>query len=209
MPTGLVGIDVSYAQGEIDWAEVQQNGVHFAILRCGYGQDDPEQDDEYWEINAAACEEIGMPYGAYFFCYARNPSEAIGEALHALRLLEGKNLTLPVFLDMEYSNYQGDLSNETYAGIAKFFCNTLSAAGYQVGVYANLDWWENRLTDPCFDNWYRWVAQYNDTCEYEGVYHLWQYSEGETVPGIPENTVDVNLCYVDFFQSEEKRREET
>ena len=205
--TVFYGIDVSYAQGEINWTEVQESGVSFAILRMGYGQDDPEQDDEYWEANVAACEEIGMPYGAYFFCYARNASEAIGEAKHALRLLEGKDPTLPVFLDMEYSDYQGNLTKEEYAAIAKYFCTTLSNAGYKVGVYANLDWWNTRLTDPCFDQWYRWVAQYNDECEYEGTYHLWQYDDGVTIPGVTENTVDVNYCYVNFAALKEERSE--
>lgn len=31
------GIDVSYAQGRIDWAKVKAAGCNFAILRCGYG----------------------------------------------------------------------------------------------------------------------------------------------------------------------------
>ena len=74
-PTTLVGIDVSYAQGEIEWTVVQSQ-IDFAILRCGYGQDEPDQDDKMWEKNAAACEEHGIPYGAYFFCYARTPQEA-------------------------------------------------------------------------------------------------------------------------------------
>lgn len=32
------GIDVSYHQGNIDWASVKASGVEFAMLRAGYGQ---------------------------------------------------------------------------------------------------------------------------------------------------------------------------
>ncbi len=198
-PTVLRGVDVSYAQGNIDWATVAMGGqVDFAILRCGYGQDQTDQDDTMWEVNTAACERYNIPYGTYFFCYARTPEEAAGEARHALRLLEGKKLTYPVFYDMEYSSWQGNLTDEQYAAIAQVFCGTLEKAGYTVGVYANLDWWRNRLVDPCFDNWYRWVAQYNDTCDYTGTYHLWQYSDAGHVDGIPSKTVDMNLSYVNF-----------
>lgn len=198
-PTVLHGIDVSYAQGRIDWAKVAASGeVDFAILRCGYGQDEPGQDDTMWDVNTAACELYGIPYGTYFFCYARTPEEAAGEAKHALRLLEGKNLSYPVFYDMEYSSWQGNLTNAQYAAIAQVFCSTLEEAGYAVGVYANLDWWRNRLTDPCFDNWYRWVAQYNETCDYTGEYQMWQYSDGGTVDGIDSNKVDLNWSYVNF-----------
>lgn len=203
-PTTLVGIDVSYAQGEIEWSVVQSQ-IDFAILRCGYGQDEPGQDDLMWERNAAACEELGIPYGAYFFCYARTPQEAYGEAMHALRLLEGKNLTYPVFYDLEYSSWQGNLKPEEYATIATIFCDVLSSYGFKVGIYSNLDWWTNRLTAPCFDNWYRWMAQYNDTCDYQGVYHMWQYSDRGTVEGIDGNTVDMNYTYTDFSMLDERR----
>lgn len=195
--TALLGIDVSYAQGAISWSEVKETEVSFAILRCGYGDDEPGQQDEYWEQNTAACEELGIPYGAYFFCYARDAEEAAREAQHALRLLSGKRLTYPVFLDMEYSKWQGNLTPAQYAEVATVFCETVGAAGYKVGVYSNLSWWNNLLTDPCFDRWYRWVAQYNDECEYTGYYHMWQYSDSGQVGGI-DGTVDMNYCYADF-----------
>ncbi|MBR5134017.1 MAG: hypothetical protein IKV35_00285 [Clostridia bacterium] len=201
-PTSLVGIDVSYAQGEINW-EVAATEIDFAILRCGYGQDEPGQQDLRWEENAAACEQYGIPYGAYFFCYARTAQEAYGEALHALRLLEGKNLTYPVFYDLEYSDWQGNLKPEDYATFATIFCDVLSAYGYKVGIYSNLNWWTERLTAPCFDQWYRWMAQYNDTCDYQGIYHMWQYSDAGVLEGIAENTVDMNYTYVDFATLEQ------
>lgn len=40
------GIDVSTFQGKIDWDQVKGSGkVEFAMLRMGYGNDLPEQDD--------------------------------------------------------------------------------------------------------------------------------------------------------------------
>ena len=38
------GIDVSYANGKIDWAKMKDN-IDWAILRCGYGGDYSNQDD--------------------------------------------------------------------------------------------------------------------------------------------------------------------
>ena len=31
-----IGIDVSYAQGKINWEEVKKH-IDFAVIRCGYG----------------------------------------------------------------------------------------------------------------------------------------------------------------------------
>ena len=62
------GIDVSYWQGTIDWDKVKANGIEFAILRCGYGSSGV---DTSFERNVRECERVGIPWGAYYFCYAR------------------------------------------------------------------------------------------------------------------------------------------
>ncbi len=191
------GIDVSEMQGRIDWQAVKNAGISYAILRCGYGQDQTDQDDAEWAYNAAECERLGIPYGAYLFCYATTPERARGEAAHARRLLSEKKLSYPVYYDMEYSDLQGNLTPSQYAAVAKAFCDELEQADFFVGIYANLDWWENRLTDPVFENWVRWVAQYYTRCEYTGSYGMWQYTSSASVPGIVGN-VDMNECYTDY-----------
>ncbi len=196
-PTAKQVVSVSSHQGAVDWAKVKAAGIDYALLRCGYGEDLTDQDDSRWDANTAACEQNDIPYGAWFMCYARNAAEAAEEARHALRLLEGKNLTLPIFYEMTYSNWQGNLTPAQYATVAKTFCETLQAAGYTVGVQATRNWWDERLTDACFDGWYRLVMQYGDTCEYPKTYHVWLYSEIGTVNGISGNICRA-VSYVNF-----------
>ena len=51
------GIDVSYLQRDIDWEKVKNSGqVDFAIIRCGIGMDQTNQDDTQWENNTSECE---------------------------------------------------------------------------------------------------------------------------------------------------------
>ena len=88
------------------------------------------------------------------------------------------------------------MSNDDLAAIAKTFCTTIESAGYQVGVYANLNWWNNYLTNPVFSQWSRWVAQYNYQCDYKGSYDIWQRMSKGSIPGI-QGDVDVNFGYVD------------
>lgn len=186
----LRGIDVSHHQGEIDWNKVKADGIDFAIIRCGYGMDMTEQDDRYFEYNASECERVGIPYGVYIYSYADTTERASSEADHVLRLIQGHTLSYPVYFDMEDDSvtYVG---NDTLAEIATTFCDKINAAGYPVGVYASVNWWKNYLTDPVFNNWYRWVAHYNDSCGYQGGYAMWQYSCTGSVDGISEN-VDLN-----------------
>ena len=94
------GIDVSSYQGRIDWTKVKPF-IDFAIIRCGYGNDIKSQDDVYYERNTQMCEELKIPYGVYLFSYATNLDEARSEVEHTLRLIKGKHLEYPVFLDVE------------------------------------------------------------------------------------------------------------
>ena len=68
------GIDVSKHQGYIDWQQVKNAGVDFAIIRCGYGRNTASQDDVRWEYNASSCESLGIPYGVYLYSHADNTS---------------------------------------------------------------------------------------------------------------------------------------
>lgn len=188
---------------DIDWEKVKADGVDFAIIRCGWGMNYTSQDDLTWERNVSECERLGIPYGVYIYSYADSVERAKSEAEHVLRLIEGHNLSYPVFYDMEDNSTLGaDL-----AEIAKTFCGIIEDAGYPVGVYANLNWWNNYLTDECFDNWYKWVAQYYTTCNYKGDYTMWQFTSSGKVDGIT-GACDMNWQigypndhgYIDPFQ---------
>ena len=48
-------IDVSDYQGTIDWEKVKADGVEGVIIRCGYGDNIPSQDDSEWKRNADEC----------------------------------------------------------------------------------------------------------------------------------------------------------
>ena len=95
------GIDVSTWQGNVDWEQAKAAGVEFAILRCGYGMDIAEQDDNTFDRNATECERLGIPYGVYLYSYATKVARAESEAKHVLRLIEGRELEYPVYLDLE------------------------------------------------------------------------------------------------------------
>ncbi len=187
------GIDVSHHQGEIDWTKIKQTDIEFAIIRCGYGNDDTSQDDKYFVQNIQGCEQNQIPYGIYLFSYATDTQMAKSEADHVLRLIKETNAnpTLPIYYDIEDKS-QNNLSNTLLGDIAETFCNQMINSGYKVGIYSNLNWWNNKLTDKRFDNWDKWVAQYNSSCDYTNKYNIWQFTETGTVAGIT-GIADVNI----------------
>lgn len=190
----LKGIDVSFAQGRVDWDKLKGN-IDFAILRCGYGNNQANQDDVQWARNVAECNRLGIPWGTYLYSYAESAADAGSEAAHVLRLLKGLKPTYPVYIDMEHD--AAFRSRTLSTQICKIFCETVSAAGFTAGVYANKDWAVNRLDMAQLSKWTFWLAQYNSKVTYTGKYDMWQYASDGTMPGI-SGRVDLNYCYKDF-----------
>ena len=195
-PVTAVGIDVSYYQGTIDWNTVAQN-IDFAILRCGYGDDLVNQDDSKWKYNADECTRLGIPFGVYIYSYALTDSQALSEAQHVLRLVEGYDPQLPIYLDLEEDDILEHCSTADILRHTKIFCEAIEAAGYEVGVYANYNWWTNYLTSSEYDQWDRWIARYASATGYSKEYTIWQYTSSGKVNGISGN-VDMNYWYGAF-----------
>lgn len=195
------GVDVSEWQGKINWAKVKTAGVDFAILRCGYASTYP---DKQWHNNVQGCLSSGMPFGVYLYSRATSPEEASKEADFVISQLKseyltGADLAFPVYFDMEDSKMVG----KNYAAIAQAFFDKLTAAGYPVGTYANLSWWNKRLTSPVFDKYSKWVAAYNASIgltyapmsNFSEGNGIWQFSDYGSVPGI-SGRVDLNYTYM-------------
>ena len=185
MPNGKFVIDVSQHQGTIDWNTVKDK-IDGAILRCGYGDDLPEQDDTQFARNLAECERLGISHGVYLYSYASTEAQAKSELAHILRLIKGHTFELGVFLDVEED------SCRTFAPrTCRVVCEGLKKAGFTPGVYASLSWWNNYLTE--IREYTRWVAHWNPTCGYTGEHRIWQYGTAK-VDGI-KGEVDANYYY--------------
>ena len=219
MPKGATaqGIDVSEHNGTIDWQSVKDAGIDFAILRVGFaGDTNGGRLDYYFKRNVSECERLGIPYGVYLYSYARNEADAQAEARLMLSALKGHSPTLPVYYDLEEQKTNDDGSPmwtpfndpSKLASIAKTFCGQIAAAGYKPGIYANVNWFKNYLTDPCFlsSGWSIWTAQYwyggrYDEClgltpDAPAKYDCWQYSSRGSVPGVSSD-VDVNYWFAE------------
>ena len=201
LPDGATaqGIDVSEHQGRIDWNAVKTSGIDFAILRVGFGAPSwGGRVDYQFNRNISECERLGIPYGVYIYSYAFDNQQAADEASMVINCLSGHNPRLPVYYDLEDNSIIANGRQTGIASRAQVFCNRISAAGYEPGIYANLNWFNNILTDSVFksSSWDHWIAQYNSQCDYTGNYSFWQYKSNGKVPGINGN-VDMNYAYVD------------
>ncbi len=187
------GIDVSFYQGNIDWAKVAQSGIEFAIIRASYGSDGV---DPQFKNNINNIAETSIARGAYHFCYAISTQEALNEANHFLDTIAPYQFNYPVALDLEYEPLLS-LGREKLSDIALTFCDTVEKAGYYTMIYANLNWIVNYLDMNKLNRFDIWLAQWGNSPTYSGNYGIWQYSSKGNVNGINEN-VDLNISYRDY-----------
>lgn len=199
----IVGIDVSYWQGNINWAKVKASGVDFAIIRIGFmgWTSGALVKDSTCARNLAGAKAAGLKVGIYFFDVAITEKEAVEEASMCLQLLAGQSLDYPVFIDMEYaaSNARNNsLTVQQRTMICEAFCNTIRNGGYRAGVYSSSSYLNNKLNMSRLNKYYVWVAHWGVKApSYGGRYDFWQYSQSGTVDGI-SGAVDMNISYMGY-----------
>ena len=204
------GVDISYANGNIDLGKVKAAGYDYVMIRCGYGSDLLTQDDAQFEANVRKAETLGLPWGVYLYSYATCKEEALSEVQHVKRLLKGKKPTLPIALDVEDSAYytrHGCFNKATITEVVRTFIEGIRSAGYYPMIYTGYYVIRDMLSADVVRSCDIWLAEWTAfgrgpdyTADNLG---LWQYGgdtnyhESNTIPGIA-GAIDKNLAYKDY-----------
>lgn len=169
------GVDVSEHNGIVNWQEVRDAGIEFAIIRLGYGRGHLDS-QFYHNVNGAL--NAGISIGVYYYSYAQNCNDAIEEAAFATHILNDcglvpARLTMGLWYDAEEAPYW---DTQQITNRCSAFINTAWQAGYAyAGVYANFDWWTHHI-DGTQLMCPKWCAQYNSSCDLPSA-HMWQYTD--------------------------------
>ena len=193
------GLDVSKYQGTIDWSQVKAAGYDFAMLRAGYGFNtiDPQ-----FQRNASECNRLGIPIGAYWFCYALNPAIAVQEANGCLNAISGYRLDYPVCYDIEQDsvNYAAQngvsITPSLATDIVTAFCNHIEEQGYYAMFYTNKNFLNTYFPADFSSHFALWYAYYTNTFDGTNC-GIWQYTNQGRVPGISGN-VDLDIGFIDY-----------
>ena len=203
------GIDVSRYNGNIDWDSVSNSNIDFAIIRAGSTNINGEilYKDSKFESNYSGAKDSGIKVGAYYYCGAYTEEGFKSNAYDFVELLDGKSFDLPVYIDLEQATKQTALGKQKLTEYALSALEIIRDAGYEAGVYANLNWYRNYIDASRIreEGYSIWMAQYPsgkyavDPGKYDksSSCDIWQYSSLGKVNGI-KNWVDVNVAYVDY-----------
>ncbi len=193
-----LGIDVSFYQGDIDWQKVAEQGVEFAMIRCGYrGSSEGELFvDEKFEQNMQGAIDAGLDVGVYFFSQSLGAIEAAEEALFVLDLIKDYAITMPVAFDWEplEGSRAEDIDRDELTASALVFCEMVKDAGYTPCVYlyryiAYYDYELSRLAGIPL-----WIGAPGSTLDFYYEAAIWQFSFTSRLEGIDAD-VDMNLQF--------------
>jgi len=211
------GIDISDWQSKkCDFAEAKADGVDFAILRVTYTNTSRIKKfttncDSNFAIQFDNAKKNGIMTGVYVFSQAKNKTEGKKEAEYAIKRLKDlgigpEDLNLPVYMDYEFS---GGVFGRLYGlkkrdatNAASAFCNTIKAAGYKPGIYANTTFFSKYLDfTKIASDVDLWCAQYYSRCESGVNYTKWQYSSSARIDGMLAYTgfkgnIDADFWYL-------------
>lgn len=205
----LKGIDISEHQGTVNWALVTE--AEFVMIRAGYGQGTTDRE---FRRNAEGCTMRGIPFGVYWFSYARTADMARREAEYCLELIRPYRLRLPVAFDWEYDSRAHARSNgveptrELVTAMCHSFCKTVRAAGHTPMNYTNVDYLQQFFDESTFE-YPLWLAQWGEERTWahpKADIWLWQYGLTRTA-GFP-SPVDGNIAYRDFNKEDPVTYEE-
>ena len=193
------GVDVSAFQGYINWKQVADSGIKFAMIRLGYrgyGKAGKLVEDEYARQNLKNATDAGLAIGAYFFSQAVSIEEVDEEIEFMLKILGDYELEMPIILDWEQVGVDTARTNNmdarTLTDMQLHFCEVMTEKGYQPMIYFN--WYQSSklLYLSELEEYPFWLALYQDRMTYPWKVEMWQYTDQGTVPGIQGN-VDINV----------------
>ena len=196
--SSLKGIDVSYHNGEIDFAKVKTQ-VDFVIMRSGYGNKTDDSKEVKFDIYYEDAKKNNISVGTYWYCYALTPEEALVEAQTFMKKVKGKKFEFPVYYDVEEPSVL-ETGSENIKNMINTFCGEIEKNNYYCGVYGSLNRFKDLFPKEIYQKYAVWVAAWMDEKPViDGTsWGIWQYTSDGSMDGVESERVDLDVAEVNY-----------
>lgn len=197
-------VDVSRYQGLIDWAQVAAAGYKGAMLKTVSTnrrlskRADGLYIDPTFETNYRNARAAGLDVGVYYYTYATSEAMADAELALLRQAVRGKELTMPVALDMEDETL-AVLKPKDLTNLAAYHLEQIEKMGFFAQLYTYTSY-ANRFLEMerLAGRWDVWLADYTGkTPNVTFNYNAHQHTSKGSVPGISGN-VDLNVTTLNY-----------
>lgn len=198
-------VDVSRYQGLIDWAQVAAAGYKGAMLKTVSTnrklskRADGLYIDPTFETNYRNARAAGLDVGVYYYTYATSEAMADAELALLRQALRGKELTLPVAVDVE-DNRLGNLDKQSLTDLTAYALHEVEQMGFYAQLYTYTSFANAHLYvgGAALQPYDVWLADYTGkTPNVTFNYNAHQHTSKGAVPGITGN-VDLNVTTLNY-----------
>lgn len=191
-------IDVSRYQGAIDWAQVAAAGYKGAMLKTVSTnrklskRADGLYIDPTFETNYRNAKAAGLDVGVYYYTYATSEAMADAELSLVREAVRGKELTMPVCVDVE-ENKLKQLSTLDLSNLTAYALEQVEKLGFYAQLYTYTGYKYELDMARLSSRWDVWLADYTGkTPKVDFKYNAHQHTSKGSVPGISGH-VDLNV----------------
>ncbi len=184
----VAGIDVSKHNGEIDFEKVAADDYQFVFIKASEGK---TYQDEAFARNYEGARDAGLKVGAYHFFRKNRTGEE--QAANLLNVVKGKELDLPLVIDLEDDWGNGaTTSRETALKRLLEMIEILDDKGYDVMIYTNLDGYGKYYMGMLGDH-DLWLCSFTSPDMLTDKPHRFQQFSHEGVVAGVKGDVDLNV----------------
>lgn len=201
-------IDVSRYQGKITldgWRKVKAAGYKGAMLKTVSTnrklskRADGLYIDPTFETNYRNARAAGLDVGVYYYTYATSEAMADAELALLRQAVRGKELTMPVAVDVE-DNRLGALDKQSLTDLTAYALHEVEQMGFYAQLYTYTSFAKAHLYvgGAALHPYDVWLADYTGkTPKVEFKYNAHQHTSSGNVPGIIGN-VDLNVTALNY-----------
>lgn len=185
-------IDYNMFASDIDGAILRTSITDAETLKI---RKDYKVDRHYQELN-----KRNVPIGFYHYSRAVDAAEALLEADYVYNIIKDKNVSLPVYIDIEDNKRQGKASKGKISEVAETFVKSMQTRGYVAGIYSYPWFANNYLTRDVKNKYEFWIADYDSkdfTSYNKSDFDAWQYTHTGRIDGY-RGDIDINVLYKDY-----------
>lgn len=199
-------IDVSRYQGKITldgWRKVKAAGYKGVMLKTVSTNKklskrvDGLYIDPNFETNYRNAKAAGLDVGVYYYTYATNKDMVNAELSLLRQAVYGKELTLPVAVDVE-DNKLGNLDKQSLTDLTAYALEQVEKMGFYAQLYTYTGYSYELDMQRLAGRWDVWLADYTGkTPKVDFKYNAHQHTSKGAVPGISGN-VDLNVTTLNY-----------
>ena len=198
-------IDVSRYQNVINWVQVAAAGYKGAMLKTVSTnrklskRSDGLYIDPTFETNYSNAKAAGLDVGVYYYTYATNKDMVNAELSLLRQAVYGKELTLPVAVDVE-NNRLVSLDKQDLTDLTAYALHEVEQMGFYAQLYTYTSFAKVHLFvgGAALRPYDVWLADYTGkTPKVDFKYNAHQHTSKGSVPGI-SGPVDLNVTTLNY-----------